>query len=135
MMKVTDARELAVNSKKDLVKARRDIVAIAQNISMNSMKETELRTAATELLVNMVRYGGGGVVKIEKVEHEGVFGVRASFEDQGPGIADLETAMRKGFSTGKSLGHGLSGCKNLVDWFDIQSETGKGTRVVITKWK
>lgn len=134
-MRITEAQELAVNSKKDLVQARQHIVLTAKNIAMNFMKEAELRTAVTELLVNMVRYGGGGIVKVEQVEHEGALGVRASFEDQGPGIADLDTAMRKGYSTGNSLGHGLSGCRNLVDWFDIKSEAGKGTRVVITKWK
>lgn len=125
---------LEVASKKDIVNARKHIVATAHDIAMSDMKETELRTAATELLVNMVRYAGGGFVIIETVERAGHKGVKVSFEDEGPGIADLDAAMSKGFSTGKSLGHGLPGCKNLVDIFEIDSSPGKGTRVVITKW-
>lgn len=101
---------------------------------MSDMKEAELRTAASELLSNMMRYGGGGQVTIETIEIDGRIGVRASFEDQGPGIPDPEAAMTKGFSTGKSLGHGLSGCRNLVDTFELASVVGKGTRIVITKW-
>ncbi len=133
-MKVTAVHHCEVTCRKDLVSARKLIASSAQCIDMNYMKEAELRTAATELLVNMLRYGGGGTVRVESIEHDGLTGIRASFEDQGPGIANIEEALVKGFSTGKSLGHGLSGCRALVDWFDISSEPGKGTRVVITKW-
>lgn len=125
---------MEVTCKKDIVVVRKHIVSTAQAIEMGRMKETELQTAATELLVNMVRYAGSGIVTVETIEDKGHTGIRASFEDKGPGIADLEAALSKGFSTGKSLGHGLPGCKNLVDQFEIESTLGKGTRVVITKW-
>lgn len=133
-MKVIEERVLNVHCQKDIISARKQIALIAKGIGMSEMKETELRTAASELLSNMLRYGGGGVVSIEKVEVDGRMGVRASFEDQGPGIADLNAAQAKGFSTGNGLGLGLSGCRNLVDGFELESEPGKGTRVEITKW-
>jgi serine/threonine-protein kinase RsbT len=103
-------------------------------MGMSQMKEVEMRTAVTELMTNMLRYAGGGLAIVEEVEHESIRGLRAKFQDKGPGIADLNAAVKPGFSTGKSLGHGLSGCKNLVDAFDLSSVPGQGTRVVITKW-
>lgn len=127
-----EQRELV--DRRDLLNTRKLIAEIALKLGMSSMKETELRTAATELMSNILRYAGSGAVSVEELEHSGLRGIRATFRDQGPGIADLSQVMSKGFSTGKSLGHGLSGCKNLVDSFKIESEPGKGTCVVITKW-
>lgn len=134
-MTVSEAIVLNIENKTDVVNARQRISLTAKEIGMSSMKETQLRTAASELLYNMVRYAGSGVATIEQLEVDGRQGVRAIFEDQGPGIADIDAALSKGFSTGKSLGHGLSGCRNLVDLFELESTPGKGTRVVITKWK
>jgi serine/threonine-protein kinase RsbT len=133
-MRVIETLALEVNSAKDIVRVRRELVSIAKIINMNCMKEAQLRTAATELLVNMVRYAGNGKVTVEHLEHQGLQGVRASFVDEGPGIVDIKAALKAGFSTGNSLGHGLSGCRNLVDSFQIDSAEGKGTSVVITKW-
>jgi serine/threonine-protein kinase RsbT len=134
-LKIIDVFVMKIETKRDVVVTRQQITVTAQEIGMSSMKETQLRTAASELLSNMIRYAGSGVATIEKIEAEGRNGVRARFEDQGPGIADIESALSKGYSTGKSLGHGLSGCRNLVDLFEFESEPGKGTRAVITKWK
>ena len=133
-MNAAPANVLQVETRHDAVKVRKQIVSIAKSIGMSAMQESELRTAASELLSNMLRYGGGGQVTVEKIQSEKFAGVRASFVDSGPGIADLEAALTKGFSTGKSLGHGLSGCRNLVDKFELASELGKGTQVIITKW-
>lgn len=133
-MIVRDSWQLSIASTRDLVEARKSISALAESLGMSRTKETELRTAVTELLTNMLRYAGSGKVRVECLDHRGLKGLRASFQDQGPGIADTEAAMSKGFSTGKSLGYGLSGCKNLVDSFDMDSVPGKGTSVVITKW-
>ncbi len=133
-MRVTDSQVLDVSNSKDIVLARKHIVSTAKSIGMNQMKESDLRTAATELMTNMIRHAGGGKVTVERVEHERLQGVRASFEDNGPGIPDVEAALSKGFSTKGSLGHGLSGCPNLVDSFDLKTNPGRGTRVVITKW-
>ena len=133
-MIVKEVQSHKVENKKDMLDVRRLLSSKATALGMSNMKETELRTAASELLTNMIRYAGSGTISIEQVEHETFKGIRATFEDKGPGIVDINAALEKGFSTGKSLGHGLSGCKNLVDSFDLFSEPGKGTRVVITKW-
>jgi serine/threonine-protein kinase RsbT len=125
---------ISVSNRADLARARMRLLQLSKEIGMSVMRETALRTAATELLSNMIRYGGGGRMIVEQLEHEGLRGIRATFEDEGPGIKDVEAALSKGFSTGKSLGHGLFGCRNLVDSFDLQTTLGKGTRVVITQW-
>jgi serine/threonine-protein kinase RsbT len=129
------AESYQILSRKDIVDVRKILALHAGKIGMNSMKENEFRTAATELLTNMIRYAGSGTVAIEQIEDHGQRGIRAIFQDEGPGIENIELALKKGYSTGKSLGLGLSGCKNLVDHFDLASEPGKGTRVEIRKWR
>ncbi len=124
----------AIKSKKDLVGVRKRINAWALSLGMSSMKENEFRTAVTELLTNIIKYAGEGTISIEQIEQGSMKGIRAVCDDRGPGIEDLNAALARGFSTGKSLGHGLSGCRNLVDTFEIESRPGKGTRVVIAKW-
>ena len=101
---------------------------------MGLVNQTRLLTAASELVRNMMRYGGGGSCLIEVVSAGRNNGVRLTFTDQGPGIADIAAAMRDGFSTGKSLGLGLPGTKRLVNEFDIKSKVGEGTVVTIVKW-
>jgi serine/threonine-protein kinase RsbT len=102
---------------------------------MSVLNQTKLITAASELARNMMKYAGGGSVLIEVVSKGRDSGVRLTFADKGPGIANVEQAMRDGFSTGKSLGLGLPGARRLVSEFDIQSEPGKGTTVRLIKWK
>jgi len=102
---------------------------------MSILNQTKLITATSELVRNLLKYGGGGKVVIESVSNGRDNGVRVSFIDNGPGIADLTLAMKDGYSTGRSLGLGLPGTKRLVNEFDIQSELGKGTTVTIIKWK
>lgn len=133
-MMITETQQHPISSNVDIVAARKKLQDLALGLGMSSMKEVELRTAATELLTNAVRYAQGALLLIEVLEHNGLRGIRATVEDSGPGIENLEQAFVEGFSTGKSLGHGLSGCKNLVDAFDLQTELGKGTKVVVTKW-
>ena len=133
-MIVREREEFQVRSKDDFAVVRKHIRSLAEGMGMSQMKEVEIRTAVTELMTNMIRYGGGGTAIVEEVEHESIRGLRARFQDNGPGIPDVSAAMKAGYSTGKSLGHGLSGCKNLVDAFDLKSEPGKGTKVVVTKW-
>ena len=84
---------------------------------------------------NMLKYAGGGTILIEVISEERQNGIRLTFQDKGPGIADIAKAMKDGFSTGKSLGVGLPGAKRLVNEFDIKSVVGSGTTVSITKWK
>ena len=133
-MLVRGHEEFQVSSKYDFAAVKQRIRSLAEGMGMSRMKETQLRTAATELLTNMVRHAGGGTAIIEVIEHESHRGLKAQFQDNGPGIADVDAALTEGFSTGKSLGLGLPGCKNLVDTFDLRTEPGNGTGIVITKW-
>jgi len=100
------------------------------------VEQTKIVTAASELARNTVIYGGGGEMRVERVQ-EGPkrIGLRLTFEDQGPGIADIELALRDGFTTGSGLGLGLNGARKLSHQFDIWSKPGAGTRVTITRWK
>jgi serine/threonine-protein kinase RsbT len=102
---------------------------------MSILNQTKLITAASELVRNMLKYASGGVVILEIVSKDRTTGVKLTFTDQGPGIADIKLAMQDGYSTGKSLGVGLPGAKRLVNEFDIKSEVGKGTTVTIIRWK
>src|SRR5262249_14772666 len=97
--------------------------------------QTKLVTAASELARNTLLHGGGGRATIEVVVDGVRRGVRLTFEDEGPGIADVVLAMKVGYSTGGGLGIGLSGAKRLSSEFAIASTPGKGTRVVIARWK
>lgn len=102
---------------------------------MGLVNQTKLITAASELVRNMLKYGKGGKVTIEIISKGRDNGVRLVFEDKGPGIPDLNLALKDGYSTGKSLGLGLPGAKRLVSEFDLKSEVGKGTTVTVIKWK
>jgi serine/threonine-protein kinase RsbT len=97
--------------------------------------QTKLVTAASEIARNTTKYGGGGNVLIEVLSDGLRTGLRLTFEDRGPGIVDLNLAMKDGFTTGHGMGLGLGGAKRLVNDFEIQSTVGLGTRVVLTRWK
>jgi serine/threonine-protein kinase RsbT len=124
-----------VYKEQDVVPCRNRIKEYSEKIGMGLVNQTKLITAASELVRNMLRYASGGIVSIEVVNKGRDNGIRLVFCDQGPGIKNIETAMKDGFSTGKSLGLGLPGTKRLVNEFDIKSELGKGTVVTVTKWK
>jgi serine/threonine-protein kinase RsbT len=100
------------------------------------VEQTKIVTAASELARNTVIYGGGGEMRIERI-YDGPkrIGLRLIFEDQGPGIPDIDLALRDGFTTGNGLGLGLNGARKLSHEFDIWSKPGSGTRVTITRWK
>ena len=125
---------MTVEREQDVVPFRNRVKEQATKIRMGLVNQTKLITAASELVRNMLRYGGGGSVIIEVVSKGRDNGIRLSFRDQGPGIPDIAMALKDGFSTGKSLGLGLPGAKRLVNEFNIKSEKGKGTEVVIIKW-
>ena len=120
-----------------------DVVLVRQAVRKGAIEEqgfslvdqTKMITAASELARNTLDYGGGGTVRLETLEERGRKGLRLTFEDQGPGIADLALALTDGYTTGKGLGMGLSGSKRLVNEFEIDSRPGEGTRVTITRWK
>ncbi|GAA3956795.1 anti-sigma regulatory factor [Pedobacter ginsengiterrae] len=125
---------IQVQKEQDVVLLRNRTREVAVKIKMGLVNQTKLITAASELLRNMLRYGGGGECLVEIVTRGRDTGVRLTFSDKGPGIPDISAAMRDGFSTGKSLGLGLPGAKRLSNEFDLKSKPGEGTVVMIIKW-
>jgi serine/threonine-protein kinase RsbT len=127
--------DFVVVREQDVVPFRNKVKEAAVKVGMGILNQTKLITAASELVRNLLKYGGGGTVGIESVNNGRENGIRLTFSDRGPGIADIDLAMKDGFSTGKSLGLGLPGTKRLVNEFDIKSTVGQGTTVTIIKWK
>ena len=126
---------MSIQKEQDVVPFRNRVKEYAVKIGMSLVNQTKLITAACELVRNMLKYANGGTVLIEVVSKGRENGVRLTFQDKGPGIADIKLAMQDGYSTGKSLGLGLPGTKRLVSEFDIKSIVGQGTTVTIIKWK
>ncbi|MDB5250107.1 MAG: anti-sigma regulatory factor [Segetibacter sp.] len=132
---VLNKDRMVIEKEQDVVPYRNRVKEFAVKIGMSLVNQTKLITAASELVRNMLKYANGGVTTIEVISKGRENGIRLVFADKGPGIADLNLAMKDGFSTGKSLGLGLPGAKRLSSEFDIQSTVGKGTTVTIIKWK
>ena len=119
----------------DVVRVRQAVRARAAGGGFTLVDQTKIVTAASEIARNTVDYGGGGELRIEMLRHGQRRGVRLTFSDQGPGIADIELAMKDGYTTGKGLGLGLSGSKRLCNEFAIKSSPGQGTVVTLARWK
>jgi len=134
-MPVLRSDERAIQSSEDVVGIRQAVRQRAIEVGFNLIDQTKIVTAASELARNAVQYAGGGRVTIDTVEEGGRRGVRLTFEDRGPGIPDVELAMRDGYTTGGGLGLGLSGARRLSNEFQIQSRAGEGTRITITRWR
>ena len=117
-----------------MVRVRQRVRARAVESGLGLVDQTKVVTAASELARNTLDYGGGGTVDIELVDGTRR-GVRLVFEDQGPGIKDVDAALRDGFTTGGGLGLGLGGAKRLCSEFAIHSVLGQGTRVICARWK
>jgi serine/threonine-protein kinase RsbT len=132
---VIKGETIPVRSSEDVVRVRQQVRDWAVQEGMKLIDQTKIVTAASELARNTVVYGGGGTVRLEVVSNNGLRGVRLTFEDQGPGIPDVEQALRDGYTTGTGLGLGLSGSKRLCNEFEIHSKVGEGTRVTVTRWK
>jgi len=124
-----------VNTSADIVRVRQAVRQMAVELKFGLVDQTKIVTAASELARNTLDYGGGGTVKLEELESGSRRGLRLVFEDQGPGIPDLELALKDGYTTGGGLGMGLSGTKRLMSEFEIVSRLGEGTCVTIIKWK
>ncbi|GAA4463495.1 anti-sigma regulatory factor [Nibrella saemangeumensis] len=135
MLTTLSKDSVPITREQDVVPFRNRVKEVALKIGMGVVNQTKLITAASELVRNMLRYAGGGEVRIEVVSTGRETGVRLTFSDKGPGIADINLAMQDGYSTGKSLGLGLPGAKRLASEFDIKSTVGQGTTVTIIKWK
>jgi serine/threonine-protein kinase RsbT len=124
------------------IRAQQDVVAIRQLVrewavaaGFSLVDQTKIVTAASELARNTLTHGGGGIARLEALNDGMRRGLRIVFEDRGPGIADVEQALRDGFTTGGGLGLGLGGARRLSSEFEIQSRPGEGTRVSITRWR
>lgn len=131
----TTNEHLPIATSGDVVLVRNAVRIAAEGAGLRHLDITKLVTAASEIARNTLVYGGGGTADIERLEAGSRAGVRISFIDRGPGIADLQLAMRQGYTTGGGMGLGLSGSKKLVDEFAVDSEVGRGTRVTMIKWR
>lgn len=132
---VPSRRCLPLRAQADVVACRQLLRDIATKLNFSMLGQTMLVTAASELARNTLIHGGGGDFSWEVVSDGIRSGVRVTFADEGPGISDVERAMTDGWTSGKGLGLGLPGAKRLVHEFNLQSSVGKGTQVVITRWK
>jgi serine/threonine-protein kinase RsbT len=134
-MTSVSADTLPLTASEHIVVVRQDVRRRAIELGFSLVDQTKIVTAASELARNAIQHGGGGRVVVEIVSDGTRRGLRLAFEDQGPGIADIQLAMKDGYSTAGGLGLGLSGAKRLSNEFAISSTPGGGTRVVITRWK
>jgi serine/threonine-protein kinase RsbT len=135
-MIVVRQETLMLGSQEDVVVVRQAVRKWAVEAGFSLVDQTKIVTAASELARNTVIYGGGGTARLQRLsDNNGRAGLRLTFEDKGPGIPDIDLAMKDGFTTGSGLGLGLSGAKRLSNEFEIYSRAGEGTRVAITRWK
>jgi serine/threonine-protein kinase RsbT len=131
-----ESKTIALEHGHDIAIARNEVRAIAAALGFRLIDQTRLATVASELARNIVKYGKGGRLIAQPTEDaNGRQALRLIFEDQGPGIPNIEEAMRDGFSTGRGLGKGLPGSQRLVDEFKIESVVGQGTRVTVLRWR
>jgi serine/threonine-protein kinase RsbT len=130
-----ESRSLALDDEHDIAVARNEVRQLAGALGFRPLDQTRLATVTSELARNVVKYGGSGrLIAQPTAAGDGRDGLRLIFEDSGPGIENIEAAMRDGFSTGRGLGKGLPGSKRLVHEFLIESEPGRGTRVTVVRW-
>lgn len=124
-----------ITASDDVVRVRQVARSMAAELKFSLVDQTKLVTATSELARNTLEHGRGGTMRAEQVENGARRGVKLIFEDHGPGIPDINLALRDGYTTGSGMGLGLSGSKRLVNEFDIRSEAGRGTTVTIIRWK
>ena len=134
-MKSAKQETVPIASSADVVMARQKVRQWALEMKFTLVDQTKLVTAASELARNALEHGKGGQMVIEQVENSVKSGLKLVFEDRGPGISDVEAALRDGYTTGGGMGLGLGGSKRLVNDFHIESEPGKGTRITVVRWK
>jgi len=134
-MLVPLSEDRSISTSEDVVAVRQAVRQRAVDLGFNLVDQTKIVTAASELARNTLQYGGGGTLRIEEVAQGSRRGLRLVFEDNGPGIPNVEIAMKDGYTTGNGLGLGLSGAKRLSSEFDIHSRPGEGTRVTIVRWR
>lgn len=132
---VRERTEMKIDCEDDVVIVRRQVKSIAESEGFGPFAVAAVTTATSELTRNVWQYAKRGNVSIEIVSDDnGRRGLRLTFVDHGPGIADLERVLEGGFSTSRSLGMGVSGSRRLADEFDIQTARGEGTKITLLKW-
>jgi serine/threonine-protein kinase RsbT len=134
-VRVDDERSLALRSGEDVVRLRQMVRERAVATGFSLVDQTKIVTAASEIGRNTIQYGGGGEARISVISNGTRRGVRLEFIDGGPGIPDIDQALKDGYTTGGGLGLGLSGARRLSDEFQIESTAGSGTRVTLVRWK
>ena len=134
-MEVIKEASAPIQTSSDVVKVRQLVREWALTLGFSLVEQTKIVTAASELARNAYEHGGGGTVRMESLNNASRRGLRLTFADNGPGIANLAQALKDGFSTGSGMGLGLGGAKRLVNDFSIDSTPGQGTRVTIVRWR
>ncbi len=134
-MTVVKSEQIPLSLEVQVVQARQVVRQWAAELKFSLVDQTKLVTAASELARNTIIHGGGGTMILEAIQEDGRTGLRLIFEDHGPGIPDVELALRDGYTTGSGLGLGLGGARRLSNEFEIDSKVGRGTRVTIARWK
>jgi serine/threonine-protein kinase RsbT len=134
-MRVVSADLMEIRTSDDIVLVRQAVRRKSIALGFGLVDQTKVVTASSELARNTLDYGGGGMARLELVENGTRSGLRITFEDQGPGIPDVELALTDGYTTGSGMGLGLSGAKRLSHEFELWSKPGEGTRVSILRWK
>jgi serine/threonine-protein kinase RsbT len=134
-MAILRSESVPIQSSADVVLVRQAVRSAATELGFSLVDQTKIVTAASELARNTLDYGGGGSLHLETLNNGTRKGLKLLFEDHGPGIPDVQMALKDGFTTGGGLGLGLGGARRLVNDFDIQSKVGEGTRITITRWK
>ncbi|WP_210557353.1 MULTISPECIES: anti-sigma regulatory factor [unclassified Pseudomonas] len=133
-MTVRSSGTQPINIEQDVVLARQTARKLATECGMRLIDLTKMVTAVSELARNTMVYGGGGDMDWQILDEDHKVGLRLTFRDEGPGIADIKLAMTDGWTSGSGMGLGLTGAKRLVDEFELDTEPGKGTRITITRW-
>lgn len=133
-MAVVSSETVPVVSEADVVTVRRRVRETATTLGFSLVDQTKVVTAASELARNTLIHGRGGEMELTTLNGPRV-GLRLTFQDRGPGISDIQLALRDGFTTGNGLGLGLGGAKRLVNEFEVVSRVGEGTRITVTRWK
>jgi serine/threonine-protein kinase RsbT len=134
-MIATAREEVELRTDTDVVRARQVVRSLSMAVGFGLVDLTKVVTAASELARNTLQHGRGGRMVIEELRDGSRRGVRLSFEDEGPGIADIPAALRDGYTTGDGLGLGLGGARRLMHDFHVESTPGSGTRVTVARWR
>ncbi|CAI8781378.1 anti-sigma regulatory factor [Pseudomonas koreensis] len=133
-MTVRSSGTQPIHIEQDVVLARQTARKLATECGMRLIDLTKMVTAVSELARNTMVYGGGGDMDWQILDEDHKVGLRLTFRDEGPGIADIKLAMTDGWTSGSGMGLGLTGAKRLVEEFELDTAPGKGTRITITRW-